>query len=589
MVPFQYRPLESPTIFRLVRVPATKGRFWFEELQLNLIHTEMSLVKQQYAALSYVWGNPARVNDIKIDGEDFKVTDSVMYFLHRFREEPMLFWIDAICIDQDNGFEKMIQVPLMREIYESAQYIHVELGPGSDEEEKVFGELGKMTHAFEEEYEKRFSSSGKVHLPSCHLPHVYPTYNPKFWIAIDSILRNPWWYRGWILQEGTTATDTVFHLGNASPSHRLHMEGLAAYLDILTYHEPWSKTDPPSESPVTSRGAFRRFTKILNRRHLESDISLRDILEYFRVVLVTKPQDRLFSALSLADDIPPGTFPAVYEKSLPELYKDVVMYYINHSDVPLDVLGPCEAKLEAASLPSDFSSWVPQWNEFSPTTFFHKTTFCPAGTRTNLYNASRVAAGEQEVLQMSRTPTVNGSTLAVFGIQIGSLSTVLELTDASVYQNTAEVVNEWVPTDFDSVYAFTQETKLEAFLRTMVADLEGLERVTNPRRGGKAEWDSERHCLATGADDRDVRVSCIYTRNRRFAYTEQGYMCLVSAQAQVGDIVFVLAGGSMPFVLRSHGCDYFLVGECYVHGLMDGEALDFLKDGRAKGKEVRIV
>jgi hypothetical protein len=66
-------------------------------------------------------------------------------------------------------------------------------------------------------------------------------------------------------------------------------------------------------------------------------------------------------------------------------------------------------------------------------------------------------------------------------------------------------------------------------------------------------------------------------------------MCLVSHQADVNDAIFMLFGGSVLYVLKPQGDDYVFIGECYVHGLMDGEALKFLEDGRAQVQEVRIV
>jgi hypothetical protein len=43
----------------------------------------------------------------------------------------------------------------------------------------------------------------------------------------------------------------------------------------------------------------------------------------------------------------------------------------------------------------------------------------------------------------------------------------------------------------------------------------------------------------------------------------------------VGDAVCVLFGGDVPFILRpSPEGDYQLIGECYVSGIMRGEALD---------------
>ncbi|KAF7543398.1 hypothetical protein G7046_g10008 [Stylonectria norvegica] len=40
-----------------------------------------------------------------------------------------------------------------------------------------------------------------------------------------------------------------------------------------------------------------------------------------------------------------------------------------------------------------------------------------------------------------------------------------------------------------------------------------------------------------------------------------------------GDVVAVLYGGRTPFVLREVDGGWVLLGECYVHGLMEGEAL----------------
>ena len=42
-----------------------------------------------------------------------------------------------------------------------------------------------------------------------------------------------------------------------------------------------------------------------------------------------------------------------------------------------------------------------------------------------------------------------------------------------------------------------------------------------------------------------------------------------------GDLVAIIMGADVPFVLRSTGVGtYELVGDCYIHGVMDGEALE---------------
>lgn len=69
--------------------------------------------------------------------------------------------------------------------------------------------------------------------------------------------------------------------------------------------------------------------------------------------------------------------------------------------------------------------------------------------------------------------------------------------------------------------------------------------------------------------------------SRIFAKTKAGYYVLGPAALEPGDIVCVLFGSKVPFCLRPMGVymgqqRYLLVGECYVHGLMKGEAMDML-------------
>jgi hypothetical protein len=50
-------------------------------------------------------------------------------------------------------------------------------------------------------------------------------------------------------------------------------------------------------------------------------------------------------------------------------------------------------------------------------------------------------------------------------------------------------------------------------------------------------------------------------------------MGLAPINACEGDLICLLLSGKVPFLLRPNGDEYELVGECYVHGLMDGEGL----------------
>jgi hypothetical protein len=95
------------------------------------------------------------------------------------------------------------------------------------------------------------------------------------------------------------------------------------------------------------------------------------------------------------------------------------------------------------------------------------------------------------------------------------------------------------------------------------------------------------------------------TRGRQFFSTSKGFMGSGPFRLKQGDLVVILFGGGMPFVLRpsyqmidepakaspvryainnqgSESLTYRLIGECYLHGVMDGELIN---DGGSPNKE----
>ena len=60
---------------------------------------------------------------------------------------------------------------------------------------------------------------------------------------------------------------------------------------------------------------------------------------------------------------------------------------------------------------------------------------------------------------------------------------------------------------------------------------------------------------------------------RGFFTTREGYIGLAPSRTTAGDLVCVIKGANVPFILRPTGENYFLVGECYCHGIMDGEVM----------------
>lgn len=67
-----------------------------------------------------------------------------------------------------------------------------------------------------------------------------------------------------------------------------------------------------------------------------------------------------------------------------------------------------------------------------------------------------------------------------------------------------------------------------------------------------------------------------------------GALSMAANAARKGDQVFVLFGGQVLYVLRPVEGHYQFIGECYVHGLMDGEGLQNLETGLTRIQTVRI-
>ena len=119
----------------------------------------------------------------------------------------------------------------------------------------------------------------------------------------------------------------------------------------------------------------------------------------------------------------------------------------------------------------------------------------------------------------------------------------------------------------------TAQTEDRMFSHLLVTDLS----KSLPDRGGDI-------CsLFSQSLDRTYIQASDMTARRQFCVTQSGYMGLVPRLSRVGDVIVVFHGAGTPHILRKRSSEdkkvvddekesFELVGECYVHGLMDGQA-----------------
>ena len=113
-----------------------------------------------------------------------------------------------------------------------------------------------------------------------------------------------------------------------------------------------------------------------------------------------------------------------------------------------------------------------------------------------------------------------------------------------------------------------------------------------------------RRKFALAKDDRlvaDVRKEAVdgneyhFTRDanvtwggRKFFCTSRGFFGLGPRVLRKDDLCCILFGARVPFILRKVKKHYLLVGECYVHGIMRGEAVNMWQNGDLNEQEFEL-
>ena len=149
MEKYVYEPLSSHHAIRVLIVePAqTVDAPLRCSLKEALLQHETTMERcMMYDALSYVWGTMAGDRPLLCDGRALLITpncDSALRHL-RDKQNKLVIWIDAVCINQESIPEKNFQVAIMRYIYDQAQRVYIWLGEGGDETAEMFRALNSL-------------------------------------------------------------------------------------------------------------------------------------------------------------------------------------------------------------------------------------------------------------------------------------------------------------------------------------------------------------------------------------------------------------------------------------------------------------
>lgn len=551
-------------------------------LRCDLVHEELH-PGLLYDALSYTWGSSARQRTILINGHEFPVTVSLWSSLCHIRSvKPRIIWVDAVCINQEDVSERNAQVVRMRDIYVYAKQVLIWLGPSAYESDLALNTLKAVV-----DLEASFMAGANSSLAERDLRTQLiqklgsdsgiladsGENDAAPWIALGRLFRRAWWFRVWIIQEATCHNGTVFYCGTITISWDDFKNACSVLMDAGS--ETIAKY-------VLGYEGFGRFIRLIafhaQRHNLKDQLDFLTVLSNFRTAEATNPRDKVYAGVGLMKPSIQKRIVVNYDNTIVKVYTDAASVFVDATNT-LDILAHCEVDTGMSGLPT----WVPDWNIWTGIEILtHRFAEKLPGEEGcdeiygPLYQCARKSRAHAEFPPNKSTMILTGS---IFDRLVSVSSPHVDLDDAP----DALPDQSWrlfATSHFQDPTYLTGEPTDTAIRRTFVADkMCGLLGIAK-KRGFAVVWPEHR-----AQEPQDIRSHIetslsVATFQRAFAVTEHGYMGLVSKTACAGDVVCLLEGGQTPFIMRCNSphreqdqdAFFSMVGETYIHGIMDGES-----------------
>lgn len=333
---FTYSPLLRAEIRLLILTPGKKG----SEIRVTLVHTlfESSTVPH-YMALSYRWLGNTENHEVILNNFPFPVDGNLHDALQALRHpyQTRTIWIDAICIDQNDAGEKETQVQRMCDIYGSASMVYAWLG--KDEDDSFLG-LECLHHLV--------STSGAWTDTDQFEDLITDPDCARGWEAMKRLFSRDYFRRGWILQELVLAQDTVLACGEKMIGWPL-IEAFSGWLKQY------------SERPEVKN--TNEFIPVLTIIRLQIDHRASKVHSLFNLLTSTwfcatsEPRDHIYSLLGISKpDDRKSIIPKYGSTSDKEIYAEAVKHMIR-SGGNLDVLHRVFVGDDYIPSPS----WIPEF------------------------------------------------------------------------------------------------------------------------------------------------------------------------------------------------------------------------------------
>lgn len=580
-----------------------------------------------YHALSYVWGDEPVIRQIVVNQEITSIRPNLHHALERIRalqSVQIRLWVDTLCINQRSNPERSKQVMSMAEIYRKAGAVLIWLG-----EEDWTSRLA--IDFVKDIYERKFPwQYGRAEYGEDEAPlWQHGWWDEYGFTALRRLLERPWFRRAWVLQEAALATSSNLQCGN----RQIHMTRFLQVIAKIRFNilsEPFRSQGSDEDGKLKkismtfqdASPAMRMLNLINNASEVSEDdpkptfsnkMSLEELVDRSTFSESSDKRDTIYALLNLANDAgsqsqTDGKILLVpdYEKSVLDVYTDFVVHCIRSSD-SLDIIvrpwaptptsdGP---PLKKGSGPSAQQiRQLPSWIATREKLPYGDVS----GRSKHRLHANPLVGNSSKRIYSAHgrtTPVVledpnchRSDTLAIKGIivtEIGQRSS--RMANAIITEGCLSLLKTpqlTSSTDHDDSSGI--------WWRTLCADRDAV------GNAAPSSWHTALEDLLTllgddiisGIDIEELHLTDIPSHIREYlvvvqnvvwnrrtfrspaSATGQQFVGLIPPTARNGDQICILYGCSVPVVLRKveltdQSMYWQLIGEAYVHGIMNGE------------------
>ena len=601
-----YQPLNRSS--QDIRLLLLESGHLEDPISCSLRYVSLDRDEVKYEALSYCWGDPTNTMTIKLSTPNsnsqkrpelaafnIQVTSTIHAALRSLRRDDgqsRQLWVDAICINQEDLRERSSQVGMMRDVYARAETVIVWLGDSDEGMQKSFQTIKDISHRYEQLHPDADLSETLRERHSSLFEHDGVTN----FVNECPIFDYPWFRRTWVLQEVANAKRSLVHVGRDSIpwssvlrlNHCIDRSQYQAHIGRKFLMLPLFSGLFQLEDPRISSGAAIDTNSLQHspprrRKILDVIISGLDLD-------ATDPRDKIFALLQFGDDTnsPDRLSPEIkpdYEKDVSQVFSDFTRWWIVTYQ-SLRILSTVHVSRgrtwqtttmrKPASRIHDHPSWC-LWHDGESD--WAKATLGFA--EDTPYHAS----GPETLprLDLISNPGQDWAVLKVMGRRLCTIEGISSFP----YYNPNHIDQELFKayeTIFDPISehgSWTHGVRLRsqkpAYTREdiYVNNMNHLRaHIENARRAARAA--------------QSIAIDC---HNDCLFIASEGNIGLCPQMAVGGDVVVLLYGGSVPYLLREmkpsgEGIPQWeLVGECYLHGYMDGKAV---KEQQEQGLQAEL-